>query len=131
MKKPIFSAMLMLAIVSMLSSCKKDDNTDPGAPTVTITSPTEGETVTGGTVSISAMATASGDDDAHLLHEVSVKVTQGSTTVFEAVVSAHDEAMHMVDTSFTTTATGAMVLTVEAENHVPQTGTKTVNFSVN
>lgn len=131
MKKVIFSAVLILAIASMLSSCKKDDTKDPGAPTVTITTPTEGQTVSGGTVSISAMATASADDDAHLLHEVSVKVTQGSTTVFEAVVSAHDESMHMVDTTFTTAATGAMVLTVEAENHVPQTGSKTVNFTVN
>ncbi len=133
MKNILFSAFVLS--VFALASCTKK-NTVSDYPSLTITSPTTGQSFTGGTtIHVMGTATASGTDDAHLLHELSLKVKEhsGGNTIWMADFSVHDLESFTIDTSFTLpTPSAQQELELEAEvvNHLTKSTDKTVSFTV-
>jgi hypothetical protein len=132
--KTPFLASIALVAVFTLFSCKKDAQIPPN-PYLTITAPTGWQTVTGGSsVRITGTATASGSDDIHLLHELSLSVRKKSSNaeIWRADFNVHDLASYVIDTTFTAPAatTDSLILTAALANHVPNTTTQTVTFAV-
>jgi hypothetical protein len=135
--KNINSCALIALIINLLAinACSKKDITASDYPTLTITSPAQGESFIGGrNVRIAGSATVSQTDDAHLLHEIAVTVKSlpDSTTVFTAVYNAHDMRSLNIDTVFApaVTATTNMVVTAQAENHLLKVTSQSVNFTL-
>ncbi|MBS1623880.1 MAG: hypothetical protein JSS76_02170 [Bacteroidetes bacterium] len=126
---------LFLIIVVILASCKKKA-TISDYPSLIITSPTSGQSFAGGTVlHITGTATASGTDDAHLLHELYVTVKNASdSTLWLADLSVHDDETYAIDTSFTLptpSAKDSLILEAEVVNHLLNNATQKVGFNVN
>lgn len=131
-------SLLIVLVLSVLatSSCKKK-TTISDYPSITITSPTAGQSYAGGaTVHIMGTATASGTDDAHLLHELSITVKphSGGSTIWMADFSVHDMESYTIDTSFALPAASAqqeLELEAEVVNHLTKSATQKVDFTVN
>lgn len=136
MKKNNFSIAILATalLLFIVSSCKKE-STVSDYPGITISMPTTDQMImNNGAVHIMGTATASGTDDTHLLHEVSVEVRTlpDSTVIFRHVWSTHDYETFAIDTSFLPNVTQDrdMVLVAQSENHVPKTTTVFVPFMV-
>lgn len=131
MKNTLLFALVFCAFA--LASCKKNTSVNDN-PSLTITSPTSGQNFTGGSaVHITGTATASGTDDAHLLHELSITVKRASdnTQVWMADFSVHDLQSYTIDTSFTLpSAQEALTLQAVVVNHLTHNATRTVDFTV-
>lgn len=133
MKHTLLFALALTALT--ITSCKKK-STVSDYPSLTITSPTSGQSFAGGsTVHIMGTATASGTDDAHLLHELSITVKQhsGGSTIWMADFSVHDLESYTIDTSFTLPAASAqqeLELEAEVVNHLTNSASQKVDFIV-
>ena len=133
MKNTLLFVLVLSALA--ITSCKKPATND--SPSITLTSPTAGQSfASGATIHIMGTATASGTDDAHLLHELSVTVTRPSTgaQVWMADISVHDEESHTIDTSFvlpTPSAKDSLVVEALVVNHLLKSATQKVGITVN
>lgn len=132
-----YSFLFAIALYSFtLISCKKK-TTVSDYPSLTITSPTSGQSLAGGsTLHIMGTATASGTDDAHLLHELSITLTRASdgTQIWMADFSVHDLESYTIDTSFvlpTPSVRDSLVLDAEVVNHLTNSASQKVGFTVN
>ena len=122
MKKILFIA---FALSLGMMSCKKDNL----APVLTITAPTESQSVKTGTdLKITGKLT----DDS--LHELTVKITQTADgkELFSTSPTVHDFTTYDINETWkpTVTVDTDMTLTVTAIDHKDNTVTKTVKFKV-
>lgn len=133
MKQTLLFVLALSALT--IASCNKK-STVSDYPSITISSPTAGQSFANGSnIHITGTATASGSDDAHLLHELSLKVKEhsGGNTIWMADFSVHDLESYSIDTSFTLpTASAQQELELEAEvvNHLTNSATQKVDFTV-
>ncbi len=134
MKQTLLFVLIFSAFA--FTACKKK-TTISDYPSLSITSPTSGQNFAAGSaLHITGTATASGTDDAHLLHELSITVTRTSdhTQVWMADFSVHDYESYAIDTTFTLpspSAKDSLVLEAEVVNHLTNSATQTVGFTVN
>lgn len=111
------------------AACKKDDDKDTKAPVVTISSPTEGESISG---EVHIMVSLTDES----LHELLISVTDDATgdTLY---MPAEDPEVHDL-TSFdfhdhwtpNVSAETSVTLNVLAEDHSDNATTKTLKFKV-
>ncbi|MCW3124859.1 MAG: hypothetical protein JWO03_517 [Bacteroidetes bacterium] len=133
-EQPIFIA--LFSVLILLASCSKTSVTD-APPVLAITSPSAAQNfAAGSSVHITGTATASGTDDAHLLHELSITVTRASDhmQVWIADISVHEEQSHMIDTSFALphpSVRDSLVLEAVVVNHLLNKATQKIGFIVN
>ena len=136
MKNKIIIIISVLTIILALASCKKTP-TVSAYPSLTLTSPTQGQNfASGATVHIMGTATASATDDAHLLHEMSITITRVSdhSQVWLADISTHDEESHMIDTSFALphpSVRDSFVVEAVVVNHLLNQASQKIGFTVN
>ena len=129
------SLILLLLFAITINSCKKD-STNSDYPTLSMTAPTSSTMPSSGQmIHIAGTATASGTDDAHLLHELSftVKKQSDNSIYWQAVVSVHDLQTYTIDTMFaapTVAANTDYVLYDSLVNHLEKYATDQVTFSV-
>src|ERR1700759_514462 len=101
MKNKLAILITIFPILILVASCSKTALT--GSPSLAIWTPAPAQNFAGGgSVHITGTANASGTDDAHLLHELSITVTKASdhSQVWTADISVHEEQSHAIDTSF-------------------------------
>jgi hypothetical protein len=116
-------------LISVFAACKKDDDKDSKAPVVTISSPTEGESISG-EVHIEFSVTDKS------LHELLVTVTDDATgdTLYMPAEDpeVHDLTSYDFHDHFTPTVAAEtnVTLNVLAEDHSDHATTKTLKFKV-
>ncbi len=131
MNNRIIGGLLILSI-TFIAACNKTEDLQTEYPLVSITSPASGQAVNKNAVHIKATVSAPGDNEALLLHEVSVTVKSlpDSAIVFSLWKSAHALSSYTIDTTFATSATGNMLLVIKGANHMEKTTTQSVVFPV-
>jgi hypothetical protein len=136
MKNNLVLIVALLSIIVAIASCKKDAQLS-SSPTLVIWTPTQAQNfAAGSSIHITGTATASGTDDAHLLHEMSITVTRVSdgSQVWLADISTHDEQSHAIDTSFVLprpSVRDSFVLEAVVVNHLLNNATQKIGFTVN
>ncbi len=130
----MFSMAVVAALLMLAAACKKKETTISDYPSLTITAPaaTGGMYNTGDTIHIMGTATASGTDDAHLLHELSLtmKNTANNAVVWTAVIGVHDLETYTINTTVIAPAAGNYALYDSVVNHLEKYATQTQTFMV-
>jgi hypothetical protein len=124
---------IIATLLLVISSCKKTINAVSDYPTITITSPKQGNTYKiGGLISIKGSASASSSDDAHLLHELSLTITnmRSQEQLFSTVLSVHDLETYTIDTTvaLTSASIDSMRLDAIVVNHLEKQTKQSVTF---
>lgn len=140
--KNIFSSLKWILILCAATSftllgCNKDNGDDGQgegdtvAPTLSLNSPTEGQTfMNGDTILITAMAT-----DETAMHEYVWTIKDGGgLTVHEATVSVHNETEHDIEEMYEVsgvTSADTWMVTIHVEDHGENSDEKSVTVNVN
>lgn len=125
----LVNTLVICALSVVLFSCKKKEETDTTAPTVTITRPANGDTVAASAIRITATMGDNTD-----LHEAEVSVISGTDTFLMASPYVHELSTYTYDTTVTpapmVTSVRAATLMVHVEDHHDNMTMKSVSFFV-
>ncbi len=129
--KPLLGTISVICLLVFISSCH-GSHSEPDAtkPTVSVLKPTTGDTINLNTDSVKILLTAEDNID---LHELNIKITNGSTTVLDESPVVHAQKIYTfakIILPQNITGTTALTLTATATDHSENVGTKTVNFFV-
>jgi hypothetical protein len=119
---------LLLAVIVTPACSKSSNDNDTQQPAITLTLPASNQVyANGSTVTIQGSAT----DNA--LHEVRIKIANGSTVLFSKTNVAHNMTRYDILENWTisVTATINALVTVEAEDLGGNIVSKTVNVTIN
>jgi hypothetical protein len=136
MKSKLIAFISVLCIMVVIASCSKG-LFGSLYPSLVITSPVQAQNyASGARVHITGTATASGTDDAHLLHELSITVTKVSdgSQVWMSDISVHNDQSFTIDTSFTLpypSVRDSFVVKAQVVNHMLNTASQDIGFTVN
>lgn len=120
----------LLLVMAILPSCSKSsgNDNDTQQPVITLTSPSNNQVYTNGdNVVIQGTVT----DNA--LHEVRIRISNGSTSLFTKIIPAHEMTNVTINESWKSTITTSItpVVVVEAEDLGGHIVDKTVNIIIN
>lgn len=126
MKKLI---LISLALVFVLSSCKKEEEEkeDTEAPTLTITAPAGG-TAFANNSTINIQGKVTDNDD---LHELLIQVLQGSNVVYQSTPSVHGLKTYDFNVSSSALSTGSYTIKVTVADHNDNSTFQTRTITIN
>jgi hypothetical protein len=126
MRTPFAIALITIT----LSACHKNSdsaNSDP-TPTLTLTSPVNNQTYANGDVV--AIQGAITDNS---LHSLTLKITSGSTSLYNKTISVHDSTHYTINDSWKSSVTAVTnaTVTAEVEDHGGHVVTQTASIKIN